>query len=65
MSTLPEPTKYIGIKLTVLPDTSDDAIRVVERLATVVTGLALDGIDSDVAVTQYVSEDEDSDVEAD
>lgn len=51
---------YIGIKLTILPDTSDDAIRVIERIATVVTGLALEGIDSDLAVTPYESEEEEA-----
>lgn len=49
----------IGIKLTVLPDNSDQAILVIERLASVVTGLALEGIDTDLVVTPYESEEDD------
>lgn len=51
---------YIGIKLTILPDTSDDAIRVIERIATVVTGLALEGIDTDMAISRYETEEEET-----
>lgn len=48
----------VGIKLTVLPDTSDQAVLVIERLASVVTGLALDGIDSNLLLTPYDSDEE-------
>jgi hypothetical protein len=48
----------IGIKLTVLPDTQAQAHQVIERLAAVVTGLALEGIDSNMQITPYESEED-------
>lgn len=47
----------VGITLTVLPDSQQAAVQVIERLATIMTGLAFDGIDSDLKVTPYESED--------
>lgn len=52
---------YIGVTLTVLPDTKEQSVRVIETLATMMTGLALEGIDTDLKVTPYETEEEDAD----
>lgn len=48
----------IGITLTILPETLPQSHQVIERLAAVVTGLALEGIICNMAVTPYDEEDE-------
>lgn len=50
-------SELIGLKLTVLPDTSEQAARVTDRIANLMTGLAMDGIASELTVTPYTSED--------
>lgn len=53
-------TTYIGIDLKALPDTNDQAHRIIERFAAVATGLALEGISTQLQITPYESEDDDA-----
>lgn len=47
----------IGIALTVLPDTQEEALKVVEVLSRAATGLVFDGLTCTVSFTVYDPEE--------
>lgn len=48
----------IAVTLTALPDTQEDAARIVEVLTRTATGLAFDGLSVQVNITPYDTEED-------
>lgn len=48
----------IGIRLTVLPDTQEEAIRTIEAVSRLAAGLAFDGLSSSISIDLYDPEEE-------
>lgn len=46
-------SRLLAIKVEILPDTSQQAARVVEALSNVLTGLAMEDIGSEIQFTPY------------
>lgn len=46
-------TRFIGIKVSIMPETQEQAARVIETLSNVLTGFAMDDIPGDITITPF------------